>query len=62
MATGSSYRRLGVPGEERLTGGRRLLLRRLRRRLLHRPGHRRRRRRGQRPQGSPLPDPLRPRA
>ena len=45
LATGSGYRKLGLPREERALRPRRLLVRHLRRLLLPRPAHRGRRRR-----------------
>ena len=60
LATGSGYRELGLPDEERALRPRRLLVRDLRRLLLPRPAHRRRRRRRLRDRGGDLPDPVRP--
>ena len=59
LATGATYRRLGVPGEEGLYRGGRPLLRYVRRPLLQREGHRRGRGRQQRLPGGGVPDKVR---
>ena len=59
VATGASARWLGLPGEQRLPGPRRLGLRDLRRRVLPRQGAGRRRRRRHRDGGGDVPHALR---
>ena len=59
LATGSGYRKLGLPNEAELSGPRRLVVRDVRRLLLPRAAHRRGRRWRLRDRGGHVPDALR---